>query len=389
MTVEKHNGDPVKFLKQKDYTMVNNNLGSGSFGKTVLLKDPFINELFVCKKYEPDPGIDKKQFYNNFLDEIKIMYKLNHKNIVRIYNYYSYEDDFTGYILMEYIEGKNLASFINEYFSGFAITSLDDIFIQLIDAFCYMEENCIIHRDIRESNILVDKNGIVKVIDFGIGKIFTNQIEQKDSLAGDINRASSDTFPKEYYDGTYTNLTDMFYLAELLRRLIKNANSCDERDFTYWNVLNIMMEKEPENRYKSFAEIRNDIGKHNFNFMTVSEHDKYVYKNFTDSLCTAVISYRSEQRFNTDPISLISKFSRAIELNALETYFKNNSDVIKCVVLCDFEYITRELIKVSAAKDFLDWFSNSTKETQALILTNFIHKLSQIPVVRPEEELPY
>lgn len=389
MAVDKQNGDIVKFLKQKDYTMVNNNLGSGSFGKTVLLKDPFINELFVCKKYEPDPGIDKKQFYNNFLDEIKIMYKLNHKNIVRIYNYYSYEENFTGYILMEYIEGKNLASFINEYSADSAVTSLDDIFIQLIDAFCYMEENGIIHRDIRESNILVDKNGIVKVIDFGIGKIFTNQIEQKDSLAGDVNRASSDTLPKEYYDGVYTNLTDMFYLAELLQRLIKNANFCDESDFTHWNVLNKMMEKEPENRYESFAEIRNDIGKHDFINMTVSEDDKHIYNNFTDSVCTAVISYRSEQRFNTDPISFISKLSQALKLNAFETYFQNNAEVIRCVVLCGCKYKSYEFITVSSAKNFLNWFSNSTKESQALILTNFIYKLSQIPVVTPEEELPY
>lgn len=45
----KENGDVVQFLKQKNYEMVNNNLGSGSFGKTVLLKDPFIDELFVAK----------------------------------------------------------------------------------------------------------------------------------------------------------------------------------------------------------------------------------------------------------------------------------------------------------------------------------------------------
>ena len=49
----KNNGDIVAFVKQKDYVMVNNDLGSGSFGQTVLLKDPFIDELFVAKKYEP------------------------------------------------------------------------------------------------------------------------------------------------------------------------------------------------------------------------------------------------------------------------------------------------------------------------------------------------
>ena len=75
MAVEKQNGDIIQFIKQKDYVMVNNDLGGRSFGKTVLLKDSFIDELFVAKKYEPELEGDKELFYKNFLEEIKIMYK--------------------------------------------------------------------------------------------------------------------------------------------------------------------------------------------------------------------------------------------------------------------------------------------------------------------------
>ena len=110
MAVAKQNGDVIPFVKQKDYIMVNNDLGGGSFGKTVLLQDPFIDELFVAKKYEPEYDGIKEQFYKNFLDEIKILYKLNHRNIVRIYNYYAYENIYTGYILMEYIDGENIGT---------------------------------------------------------------------------------------------------------------------------------------------------------------------------------------------------------------------------------------------------------------------------------------
>lgn len=49
-------GDIISFLKQKDYIMINNDLGEGSFGKTVLLQDPFIEELFVAKMYRPEFG---------------------------------------------------------------------------------------------------------------------------------------------------------------------------------------------------------------------------------------------------------------------------------------------------------------------------------------------
>lgn len=79
MAVAKQNGDVIPFVKQKDYIMVNNDLGGGSFGKTVLLQDPFIDELFVAKKYEPEYDGIKEQFYKNFLDEIKILYKLKHR----------------------------------------------------------------------------------------------------------------------------------------------------------------------------------------------------------------------------------------------------------------------------------------------------------------------
>lgn len=139
MAVMKQNGDIIPFVKQKDYIMINNDLGGGSFGKTVLLQDPFINELFVAKKYEPEYDEIKEQFYKNFLDEIKILYKLNHKNIVRIYNYYAYENIFTGYILMEYVDGKNIGDFIGEFFAPFEDITLDDIFLQLIDAFAILK----------------------------------------------------------------------------------------------------------------------------------------------------------------------------------------------------------------------------------------------------------
>ena len=98
----KNNGDVIEFLKSRDYIMINNNLGSGSFGKTVLLQDPYIKEFVVAKKYEPEIPQIREEFFKKFVEEIKILHKLNHNNVVRMYNYYIY-DDFNGYILMEWL----------------------------------------------------------------------------------------------------------------------------------------------------------------------------------------------------------------------------------------------------------------------------------------------
>lgn len=390
MAVAKQNGDIIPFIKQKDYIMVNNDLGGGSFGKTVLLQDPFIEELFVAKKYEPEYDGIKEQFYKNFLDEIKILYKLNHRNIVRIYNYYAYENVFTGYILMEYIDGKNIGDFIGEYFAPIETTTLDDVFLQLIDAFCYIEEHGIIHRDIREGNILIDKSGTVKVIDFGIGKIAAKAGESDaDSLIAEINRAASDTLPQEYYDGIYTNLTDMFYLAELFGRLIDKAENCDRTDFSYNEILSKMMEKRPENRFESFAAIRETIGKRDFLSMKISDEDRQIYQYFTNLVYESLTSYMTEPKFNSDCAIFISRLEKALTTNLFETFIQKNADVISSIVNCGYRYNNGVSIPTEIVRDFLSWFRASTPQSQALVLNNFISKISGITVNEPEPELPF
>lgn len=390
MAVDKQNGDIIPFVKQKDYIMVNNDLGGGSFGKTVLLKDPFIDELFVAKKYEPEYEGVKAQFYKNFLDEIKILYKLNHRNIVRIYNYYAYENIFTGYIIMEYIDGEDIGDFIGNYFAPLENTTLDDIFLQLIDAFCYIEAHGIVHRDIREGNILIDRDGVVKVIDFGIGKMIEKaDSREADSLVAEINRENSDTLPQEYYDGVYTNLTDMFYLAELFGRLIDNAEDCDRTDFSYNDILNKMMEKRPADRFESFAIIRETIDKRDFINMQISDSDRRIYQDFTNLVHESLISFTDEPRFNSDCSIFVSRLEKALTTNLFETFIQKNRDVISSVLDCEYRCDEHVSIPNETVRKFLDWFRSFTLQSQTLILSNFISKISGIPVIEPEPELPF
>lgn len=392
MAVEKLNGSIISFLKEKDYILVNNNLGSGSFGKTVILKDPYIDELFVAKKYEPESEEIREAFYKNFLDEIKILYKLNHPNIVRIFNYYAYEQWSTGYILMEFIDGSNVADYMNEYKVlreiGLEIVSLDSIFVQLIDAFSYMEDHHIIHRDIRESNIMVDQKGVVKIIDFGIGKIFDPNCKH-DSLAADINRADADTLPREYYSGEYTSLTDMFYLAELLNRVMGLKEQKEKVEFSYQKILDKMMSKNPEERYPSFKDIQEAIGKHDFTNLDIPDKDKKLYQKFSDSLFKAIAKYTSEPKFITDPKSVIERLKHARHINAFEDIIQDNKDVISCIVSSTYRYYPSVKIATGLIANFLEWFQSSTLPYQELILTNLIAKLSCIEYVEPEDELPF
>lgn len=151
-------------------------------------------------------------------------------------------------------------------------TTLDSVFTQLIEGFAYIEKKGIIHHDIREKNILIDKWGIVKIIDFGIGKTLELGFSQKqeDSLVSEINRQNSDTLPQEYYNGTYTSQTDMFYLAELFHRLMSQIDPT-LIEFSYHNVLEKMMAKNPEDRYRCFDNVKMALGRNDFVNMKISQ----------------------------------------------------------------------------------------------------------------------
>lgn len=355
--------------------MLNNDLGGGSFGKTVLLKDPFINDIFVAKKYEPaiSDEDEKKKYYKNFLDEIKIMYKLNHYNIVRIYNYYAYEDIFTGFIIMEYIDGINIKDWFENCSMGLTSSSSNDVFIQLIDAFDYLQKQNIIHRDIRESNILIAKNDVVKVIDFGIGKVILPEATLKDSLYADINRANSDTLPIEYYNGTYTSSTDMFYLAELINRLLSKY-PCS--GFRYQHIIDRMMSKEPNDRYSSFSEIKNEIEQSSFNSLPISREEKQIYQSFSDALNSIIGVYTDSPTFNTDCSSIISKLETVLSNNIFEDFISNNADIIIAFVNVGCTYDNEYGISVDTVRSFVEWLKGSSINKRNIIISNIINKIS-------------
>ncbi|KST78766.1 Serine/threonine protein kinase PrkC regulator of stationary phase [Lactococcus lactis subsp. lactis] len=386
-------GGVVRFFREKDYIMVNNDLGSGSFGKTVVIRDSFIDELFVAKKYEPifEDQISKEKFFKSFLDEIKILFKLNHKNIVRIYNYYPFENVQTGYIIMEYIQGKRIDEYMLEDIQPFGSDDLDNLFIQLVEGFNYIEKHNIVHRDIREGNILVDENGIVKIIDFGIGKIASGDDngQNYDSLRTEINRDGSDRLPQEYYQKEYTSKTDMFYLGELFNRLMNKINLFTEDMFSYRDILNKMMESKPEERYDNFEEIINEFSKTKFNELNVTEDDKRIYQKFSDRLSNKLSFFTEKPDFINDANIFISNLEKVLIKNLFEDYVQDNFSLIHAVVNSDFTYKTSPKEPIEDVREFLDWLKGSSRETQSLILENIISKLSTKPIDYDLAELPF
>ena len=383
----KENGDIIEFIKKKDYVMVNKNLGCGSFGKTVLLLDSAIDELFVAKKYEPENTVDKREFYNSFVQEIKIMHKLFHKNLVRIFNYYLYPDIYTGYILMEYIDGKSIDKYISEDNEMFNSGALNKIFIQLLEAFNFLEQNGILHRDIRESNILIDRDGVVKIIDFGLGKI-TNFINKStDSKDGIINRYNMARHPNEFKDGRYTHKTEMFCIAELFERILIE-NKITKMEFKYFNILGKMTKPDEKDRYESFQKIIDSMNQKEFELMKINDTDKIIYQEFSNTILSKLVYYKGEKIFRKNIDGIIRELNLVVKENILEDFIQRNEKLISVFVNSAYIYRDKIDIPYKTVTDFYNWFINISEEYQKLVVNNLVVKLSKVKL-EPDIDIPF
>jgi len=370
----------IKFIKQKDFKF-KKKLGNGACGQTILIVDETIGEEFVCKKYLPISEVYRVELYKRFIDEIKILYRLNHENVVRIFNYYLYPTLYSGYIIMEYIEGCSIDLFIEKH-----PDKINDIFEQIVRGFAYLCENKVLHRDIRNSNIMVTKNGVAKIIDFGFSKeiVSTSNAEKSLSLAWWC------TLPDEFRNNTYDFRTEVYFLGKLFEQLISD-NNIDE--FKYKSILKMMLYQDPSLRVDSFLKINNLILSNQFAEMNFSEEEKIIYRYFSCSLKTAISSIRSDSTYENDTEKLIRSLDDTYRKNMLEECVQNDSSVISAFIKGTYSYWkNKQNFEVDKLLSFLEWFKNSNKEKRTIILSNMYSKLDTVPRSRHEivnDDVPF
>ena len=180
-------------------------LGQGSFGTVYLVKHKQINGYFAMKVIKKSKN-DKDD--ENLMNEINILRKLDHPNIVKINDFYTTKTEYT--LVTEYCpegelfyEIKNFAPF-NEALAGWYMK-------QILSAVNYCHKLKIIHRDLKPENILIykkNKNGFntIKIIDFGTAIIFNKKINDK-SLTGSIYYIAPEVLSK---NRNYTEKCDVW-----------------------------------------------------------------------------------------------------------------------------------------------------------------------------------
>ncbi|HER00586.1 MAG TPA: serine/threonine protein kinase [candidate division Zixibacteria bacterium] len=251
--------------------------GEGGFGILYRAFDTMIEREIALKLLHSQLASEER-FSAWFHREAKAMAKLNHPNIVTIYDFEVIDD--MHFIIMEYVDGRNVDEIICDK-GPFSVQDTAMIARQLLSALGYAHRNGIIHRDIKPSNIMVTESGLVKITDFGIAKILGAQkMTQTGTAAGSLpymspeqirGRKDIDYRTDLYSTGItlYQMLTGELPFKEDSDFLLMKAHmekapprASDIRRDVPGGMEEIVLralEKEPENRFESAQEMSQKI----------------------------------------------------------------------------------------------------------------------------------
>ncbi|MBD3415038.1 MAG: protein kinase [Candidatus Aminicenantes bacterium] len=141
-------------------------LGKGGMGKVYKVYDTKINEKIALKLIKPEIASDKKTI-QRFSNELKFARKIRHKNICQMFDLGEYRG--THFITMEYVEGQDLKRMIRQ--SGqLSLSTILHIIKQVCDGLAEAHSSGIVHRDLKPNNIMIDADGNVRIMDFGIAR---------------------------------------------------------------------------------------------------------------------------------------------------------------------------------------------------------------------------
>ena len=152
-------------------------LGKGAMGVVYLAQDPQIERTLALKTVRfdgPSQSFSMSEAKARFLKEAKISGRLQHPNIVTVYDVG--EDEGVLYLAMEYISGGSLSQRLADP-GSFSMVERIRVLSEVADALSHAHQRGVLHRDVKPANILLTDSSSAKVTDFGIGKLLTGDTD--------------------------------------------------------------------------------------------------------------------------------------------------------------------------------------------------------------------
>jgi len=182
-------------------------------------------------------------FRQRFKNEAAFMASLDHKNITKVLDFEDSDDALA--IIMELLEGNDLNELVKKK-GTYSFEEFKPLFEQILDAFKYAHNKGILHRDIKPSNIFVDTNGKVKILDFGIAKMFGqgNEMTQTGAQMGTPTYMSPEQVKG---DKSIDHRSDIYSLGVTLYFTLEGKSPYDTENESHFDIFNkIVYEDLPQ-----------------------------------------------------------------------------------------------------------------------------------------------
>jgi serine/threonine protein kinase len=145
---------------------ISQEIGHGGMGKVYKAIHLSLERIVAIKMIHPKL-LSNNEMVARFYSEAKIQAKLNHPNIVTVYDFFEFEDN--HYIIMEFVEGDSVSNIINHQ-GAFDVDYGTKIILQILEGMSYAHKKNVIHKDIKTSNFILTSTN-VQITDFGIAQI--------------------------------------------------------------------------------------------------------------------------------------------------------------------------------------------------------------------------
>src|SRR6266478_2183694 len=218
-------------------------LGKGAMGVVYEGVDPRLGRRVAIKtilKSHLDEDT-AKDYSMRFVREAKAVARLNHPNIVQVYDFG--QEGNVAYLVMEFIKGKELKAFFDAN-ERFDVKEAVRIMGELCDALEFAHNAGIIHRDIKPANVMLDGQARTKLTDFGVARVQdSNKTSVERTQAGTMVGTPAYMSPEQITGGNIDKRSDVFSAGIILYQFL-----CGEKPFTgsgAWTIAKKIIQEEP------------------------------------------------------------------------------------------------------------------------------------------------
>jgi hypothetical protein len=189
--------------------------GHGSMGNVYKARDRETGETVALKLLKPEIASDQAMM-DRFKNELLFARKITHKNVCRVYEFNRAAG--VAYTSMEFVEGESLRSVLNR-FGGLPLRKSIDLSLQICSGLKEAHAQGIVHRDLKPENVMIDSQGNVKIMDFGIAR----SMEAVTRLTGTMVGTPAYMAPEQVSGKPVDYRTDIYSLGLMLYEMFTGA----------------------------------------------------------------------------------------------------------------------------------------------------------------------